>query len=303
VGVADLNRQSAEALLRSFPSAKFFSDYQVMLEELRPEAVIVALPHFLHKEASLDALRLGVAVFCEKPMAIGSEECDQIESAARETGGLFCVNLFRRWFPSVQEIKRMIDAHGLGALISFEATDGAPYAWPAMSNSFFDRKMSGGGVLIDSGVHTLDLLQWWLGPIEVIEFFDDAVANGIECDCIAELSVGPAAGSLRMSRSVELPNVYHLQFERGWIDWDHDDGTRFRFSSDGRTTVEAAIKCDSRWAGGGRYTHALAEELRAFARACRGEEVDGLVLADEARKSVDIVAKCYSNRKELIVTQ
>lgn len=310
VGVADLNRQSAEQLLKEFPSAKFFTDFHPMLEQLRPDAVIVALPHFLHKPASIEALRMGIHVFCEKPMAISSEECDQIEATVSETGGVFCVNLLRRWFPAVQEIKRMVDARALGALTSFEASEGAPYGWPAMSFSFFDRRISGGGVLMDSGVHTLDLLQWWLGPIEVIEFLDDAATNGVECDCVAELQAGlsgeSARGSLRMSRSVELPNVYRLQFERGWIDWDHDDATRFRFSSTGqttdeRTTVAAEVKCEARWASGGRFTFALAEQLRAFARACRGQSTAGLVLAGEARKSVDIIARCYSQRKELVI--
>jgi predicted dehydrogenase len=111
-----------------------------------------------------------------------------------------------------------------------------------------------------------------------------------------------------MSRSVELPNVYRLQFERGWIEWDHDDGTRFRFSStgqtmDGQTTVEAEVKCDARWASGARFTFALAQQLRAFARACRGQSAAGLVLAGEARKSVDIITNCYSKRKELVIAE
>lgn len=129
-GVADLNRKSAEQLLREFPAAKFFPDYHAMLEQLRPDGVIVALPHFLHKTVSIEALHMGIGVFCEKPMAISSQECDQIEEAVRETGGVFCVNLTRRSFPSVQEIKRMIAGRGLGALTSFEATEGGPTAGP-----------------------------------------------------------------------------------------------------------------------------------------------------------------------------
>jgi len=303
VGIADLNRQTAEPLLQEFPSAKFFPDYRLMLVQLRPDAAIVALPHALHRSASIDALRIGIHVFCEKPMAISSAECDQIEAAVRETGGVFCVDLTRRSFPSVQEIKRMVEARALGALTSFEATEGAPYGWPAMSFSFFDRRISGGGVLMDSGAHTLDLLQWWLGPIEVEEFFDDATPNGVECDCVAQLYMAGARGSLRMSRSVELPNVYRLEFERGWIEWIHDDATHFRFSSDGQTTVEATVQCESRWATGSRFTFALAQQLRAFAHACRGGSTAGLVLAGEARKSVDIITNCYGKRKELVIAQ
>jgi predicted dehydrogenase len=305
VGVADLNRQSAEPMLKQFPSAKFFADYKPMLQEIRPDAVIVALPHFLHKPVSVEALSMGIHVFGEKPMAVNSAECDEIELAAQKSGRIFCVNLLRRRFPSVQEIRRMVASGALGALTSFEITEGAPYGWPAMSFSFFDRRISGGGVLMDSGVHALDLLQWWLGPLKVDEYFDDTSpeGNGVECDCIAELTAGSARGSLRMSRSVQLPNIYRLQFERGWIEWDHDDGTRFRFSSDMQTTVEATVKCDPKLAGGSRYTYILAQQLQTFARACRGGSTAGLVEAAEARKSVDIITRCYSQRKELAIAE
>ncbi len=255
---------------------------------------------------------MGIPVFCEKPMAINSTECDEIEAAARETGLVFCVNLLRRGFPSVQEIKRLVDSGAFGELTSFEITEGAPYGWPAMSFSFFDRKVSGGGVLMDSGVHALDLLQWWVGPLEVEEYLDDAAPGGVECDCIAELCAGKAVGSLRMSRSVQLPNVYRLEFEKGWLEWDHDDGTRFRFSmtaagsghgSNFRAPIEATVQCDPRFAGGGRYTAVLARQLRTFAQACRGGSAVGLVLSDEARKSVDIITRCYSRRKELAIAE
>jgi predicted dehydrogenase len=313
IGVVDLNGQSAEALLKEFPSAKFFADYRTMFDDLHPDAAIVALPHFLHKSVSINALRRGIHVFCEKPMAINSDECDEIEVAVREAGCVFCVNLFRRAFPSVQEIKRMIGSGGLGALTSFEFTEGAPYGWPAMSFSFFDRKISGGGVLMDSGVHALDLLQWWVGPLEVSEFLDDAVPDGVECDCVAVLRAGKAQGSLRMSRSVQLPNIYRLEFERGWIAWDHDDATRFRFSCTGQSaggqstnggpTINAAVECNSRFATGARYTFVLAEQLRAFARACRGGSTENLVLAGEGRKSVDIITRCYGQRKKLAIAE
>jgi predicted dehydrogenase len=303
VGVADLNSQGAQSLLKEFPQAKFFTDYRQMLEELRPDAAIVALPHCFHKTASIDAMRLGIDVFCEKPMAMNSVECDDIETVVRETGRVFTVNMFRRLFPSLKEIKRMIDAGALGTARAFEITEGGPYGWPAMSFSFFDRKIAGGGVLMDSGVHTLDLLQWLLGETSVIGFFDDASADGVECDCEANLTAGTAQGSLRMSRSVAMPNVYRLEFERGWIEWDHDDGTRFRFCVAGGEVVNAEVQCDPRWSKGARFVYALTGQLRNFAHACRREQAEDVVTAAEARKSVDTITRCYSNRNELVISR
>lgn len=299
VGAADLNRDSALGLLKEFPRAKFFGDYRQMLAELRPDAAIVALPHCFHKTASIEAMRLGIDVFCEKPMAINSAECDAIEQVVQETGRVFTVNLFRRLFPALREMKRMIDAGALGAGRGFAIAEGGPYGWPAMSFSFFDRKIAGGGVLMDSGVHTLDLLQWLMGEIGVVEFFDDASTDGVECDCEAKLTAGGAEGRVRMSRSVTLPNVYRLEFERGWIEWDHDDGSRFRFAMAGGELVKAEVECDPRWKGGSRFVHALAQQLRNFARACRRESAEDVVAAAEARKSVDAITRCYAKRRAL----
>ncbi len=303
VGAADLKRESAQSLLKEFPQAKFFGDYREMLEELRPDAAIVALPHFFHKTTSVDAMRLGIDVFCEKPMAMNSAECDEIETVVSETGRVFTVNMFRRLFPSLKEIKHMVEAGTLGAARAFEITEGGPYGWPAMSFSFFDRKIAGGGVLMDSGVHTLDLLQWLLGETRVVEFFDDASADGVECDCVANLTAGNAQGSLRMSRSVAMPNVYRLEFERGWIEWDHDDATRFRFCVAGGEMVNAEVQCNPRWSSGGRFIYALAQQLRSFARACRREPIQDVVTAAEARKSVDTITHCYSKRSQLVISR
>ncbi len=303
VGAADLNPQNAQTLLKEFPHAKFFGDYRQMLAEMRLDAAIVALPHAFHKTASIDAMRLGIDVFCEKPMAMNSAECDEIERVVSETGRVFTVNMFRRLFPSLKEIKRMIDAGALGSARAFEITEGGPYGWPAMSFSFFDRKIAGGGVLMDSGVHTLDLLQWLMGDIRVVEFFDDALADGVECDCVANLAAGSAQGWLRMSRSVTMPNVYRLEFERGWIEWDHDDAICFRFAVAGGDVVNAEVQCDPRWNSGSRFIYALAQQLRNFARACRREPAENVVTAAEARKSVDTITHCYSNRSQLVISQ
>jgi hypothetical protein len=147
------------------------------------------------------------------------------------------------------------------------------------------------------------LIQWLLGDVSVAEFFDDASAEGVECDCVANLTAGSARGSLRMSRSVTMPNVYRLEFEHGWIEWDHDDGTQFRFSVDGGETVKVEVQCDPRWSSGGRFVYALAQQLRNFAKACHHQPAESVVTAAEARKSVDTITQCYANRSELVITR
>jgi len=102
--------------------------------------------------------------------------------AADKAGCLLAVGHFRRFFPSTKMVKEILDAALLGAVRSFRFLDGEIYNWPARTASPFDRAEAGGGVLIDIGAHTLDLLLWWLGNEAEVLYQDDAL-GGVEANC------------------------------------------------------------------------------------------------------------------------
>jgi hypothetical protein len=100
-----------------------------------------------------------------------------------------------------------------------------------------------------------------------------------------------------------MPNVYRLEFEHGWIEWDHDDGNCFRFCVAGGEVVNGEVQCDPHWSSGARFIYALAQQLRNFARACRRKSAEDVVTAAEARKSVDTITLCYANRSQLVMSR
>ena len=182
------------------------------------DAAIVALPHSLHAPVSIALLRQGIHVLVEKPMALNKEECNAMISAAEEGKSILAVGLMRRFLHSAQWVKAILDIGLLGKIETFDFREGNVYNWPVTSDSFFRKEIAGGGVLIDTGAHTLDLLLWWLGEVEEYEYYDDNY-GGVEADCKLHLTLKSGAkGIVELSRIRNLRNTCIIQGTNGKIE-------------------------------------------------------------------------------------
>lgn len=134
------------------------------------DAVYVCTPPDSHAEYGLAALARGKHVLVEKPMAPSVDECERMIEAARHNGVTLGVAYYRRAFPKMQRIKELIDEGVLGtptwvniAMHGWYAPDATdPQSWRVQKSH------NGGGAVADIGVHRLDLLDYWLGPSEVL---------------------------------------------------------------------------------------------------------------------------------------
>ena len=187
-----------------------------------PDLVIVASPPSLHVAQAKAALAAGAAVFCEKPVALSSADAAALTAGARAADRLLAVGMVRRRFPAARLVKDTLARRVLGAPLRFECFEGGPFRWPVRSASYFERAQSGGGVLVDIGSHLLDLLAWWLGPIELVGASDDAM-GGVEANARLELDCGGVRGVGRLSRDWQRPNELVIVCERGSIRWSLDD--------------------------------------------------------------------------------
>jgi predicted dehydrogenase len=150
-------------------------------------------------------------------------ECEQMIDAARTANRLLAVGLYKRFFPSSRYLKTLFASGQLGALRHFTITEGGPFKWPAASPSFFNKAQTPGGVLLDIGVHVLDLLAWWLGEPAGFRYADDAM-GGLETNSRIDLSYGNGAtGVVHLSRDWATANQYLFVFERGAVTWKVND--------------------------------------------------------------------------------
>jgi predicted dehydrogenase len=197
----------------------------------------------------------------------------------------------------------------LGSVGSFRFLEGRSFNWPAQSASFFRRSEASGGVLIDTGAHTIDLLMWWLGGVgEVVEYADDAM-GGVEANCSLRLAMGNGAeGYVQLSRDWPLPNRCVIECERGWIAYSCDVINRIEW---GLFDVDYGLDTEIRAMAATRLTdgrslagpvpgmaECFAAQLRNVLAAISGCEPLA-VSGTEARKTIVLVQKCYQNRRLL----
>ncbi len=288
--IVDPNPSRTAVVGASLPGAR---QCATLDEALAPGAIdlaIIAAPHKFHADQVVACLNASVAVLCEKPMAMTTAECDRMNEAAERSGRILAVGHFRRFFPSCQIIKTMIATGALGAVRSFRVLEGESYSWPAQSASFFKRQEAGGGVLIDAGAHTIDLLLWWLGDVAHLHYEDDAM-GGVETNSVLRLTMtSGATGTVHLSRDWPLPNRYVIQCERGWVTYICDEVDRIEWGFH-----DPAYVMETRAASAPSFMECFVNQLRNVVAAMQGREPLG-VSGVEARKTVALIEECYRTR-------
>jgi predicted dehydrogenase len=141
----------------------------------KAEAVIVATPHPRHRDGALEVFSAGAHALVEKPMAVTTAECDEMIGAAKQAGKYLSVVSQRRWFPACARIKKAITAGKLGKPCLLQLTilgwrDEAYYASDPWRGTW---DAEGGGILINQAAHQIDLMNWFMGPIDEIRGFWD----------------------------------------------------------------------------------------------------------------------------------
>ena len=153
----------AEALALA-PAAKAVGSLESMLA-LDLDGVVIATPSALHAEQAIAALAAGKAVFCQKPLGRSATEARAVVAAARAADRLLGLDLSYRHTAAMRQIAELVRSGALGRIFAVDLTFHNAYGpdkpW------FYDRALSGGGCVIDLGVHLVDLALWVLGFPEV----------------------------------------------------------------------------------------------------------------------------------------
>ncbi|MDD5199712.1 MAG: Gfo/Idh/MocA family oxidoreductase [Terrimicrobiaceae bacterium] len=267
---------------------------------------IVATPPRFHAGQTLESFARGWHVLCEKPMASASAECEKMIAAAESAQRLLAVGLYKRFFPSSRYLKDLIAGGQLGVLRSYSIVEGGPFKWPAATPSFFNKAQTPGGVLLDIGVHVLDLLVWWAGEPESLDYADDAM-GGLETNARATLTHrGGAQGMIRLSRDWSTANEYRFEFEHGLVSWKVNDANNLTVQLAGTSAaLRAQLVTPLRSNLNGAEPQPLATNPQSFiaqlqnvAAAIRGTQ-PLLIPGAEGIRSLRLIETCYREREVL----
>jgi predicted dehydrogenase len=164
VAVADPSRERRDAALAIATNAVGCEHLGQLLEQPL-DGIVIATPSGLHTEHCLAALRHGCAVFCQKPLGRNAAEVAQVVATARGMNCLLGVDLSYRHTAAIRNIREVLRSGELGRVFAvdlvFHNAYGPDAAW------FYDRGQSGGGCVIDLGIHLIDLALWLLDYPEV----------------------------------------------------------------------------------------------------------------------------------------
>ena len=159
VALCDPSPDMVRDALPLAPGARIAESLDELLA-LDLDGLVIATPSALHAEQSIAALDAGVAVFCQKPLGRNAAETERVVTAARRADRLLGVDLSYRHTDAVQAIRKALAAGELGRVFAADLTFHNAYGpgkpW------FFDKALSGGGCVIDLGVHLVDLALWLL---------------------------------------------------------------------------------------------------------------------------------------------
>ncbi|MCL2404661.1 MAG: Gfo/Idh/MocA family oxidoreductase [Defluviitaleaceae bacterium] len=143
------------------------TDYREVLADPEVTAISICTPNDVHAPIAIDAMRAGLHVLCEKPAARTFHEAQQMQQVQHETGVTLNIGVVNRFNDSVNLIKKYIDSGKLGEIYRVYASFRSHRSIPGLGGAFTTKAIAGGGVLIDWGVHYLDIVMYCLGDPEV----------------------------------------------------------------------------------------------------------------------------------------
>lgn len=156
VACVDAVEAAAKAAAEEMGITKYYTDYHQILNDPEVDAVVVVAPTDLHKQIVIDCATAGKHIFCEKPMAMTVEECDEMIAACDKHNVKLQIGFMRRFDASFREAKRIVDSGAIGEVVQIHSnTRGPSKPRPWM----YDIKMSN-GILAEVNSHDIDAVRW-----------------------------------------------------------------------------------------------------------------------------------------------
>jgi predicted dehydrogenase len=284
VAVADVN-PSAAAAMAAQCGCRAFESHLDLAGSGDVDAVIVATPPSAHGPVSVDFLQRQIPVLCEKPVSIDLETARLIRKTAQEHRVLFTMASKFRYVEDVVRARNIVDSGILGDVVLFENTF---MSYVDMSNRWnSDRKISGGGVFIDNGTHSVDIMRYFIGPLDMIHAVEGPGTQGCpveETVHVTARAIGGAIGRMDLSWTInkQCDDYISIYGSAGTL----RVGWKASFYRQHRTAD---------WIQFGKgydKVQAFRDQIANFSAAIQGLE-ELLIDADDAVASVEVIQSGY----------
>ncbi len=175
----DLIPEKAEDKADRYGAEQAITDYKTALSDPEVDAVFVLTPNYAHYTVTMDALRAGKHVFCEKPITVNYELSCEMAKEAKKQGKLLNIGVCNRYHKTVEMLEEMNRNGEFGTIYHVYCSFRNYRCIPGLGGPFTTKAQSGGGVLIDWGIHFLDLILYILGG---------ATLKTVTCDAYNEMA-------------------------------------------------------------------------------------------------------------------
>lgn len=176
--ICDKDRKRLHEVAQKYGITKTYTNAEAMFAAESLDAVSVCTPNKFHAPLTMKALDRGLHVLCEKPIAMNTAEAVAMNTLARKRRRKLTINYSSRFFPTSLALKREVDKGTFGEIYFGRTVWHRRRGMPGFGGWFGDKKLAGGGPLIDLGVHRLDLALWLMG------FPEPASVSGVTCNRI-----------------------------------------------------------------------------------------------------------------------
>lgn len=284
VAIADVDPTAAAEFAAKY-GCKAYASHARMLEAGGFDAVLVCTPPLWHEEISIACMERGYHVLCEKPLAITPAAARRMLSVARSSGAVFAMASKYRYVPDIARAAELTASGVIGEVVALENVFASRAEMRGRWNS--DPSISGGGVLIDHGSHSVNILRYFLGELEWCAVLAGTGVQGLPVEETVRLCARSRQGVLAdvmLSWSIDTCSESYVRLygSEGALCVGWRSSAYKRFDAEGWVTF-----------GSGYDRHAaFTRQLENFAAGCRGEEALRVSDAD-ALASVEMIAAAY----------
>jgi len=284
VGVADTRLDAARAMAETL-NCESFESHEAMAAAVEPDAVVICTPPVTHPELCLFFLERGSHVLCEKPLAIDSESAREMLAAADQNGVKLTMASKFRYVEDVVRARSILLSGILGDLVLYESSFTSHVEMSDRWNA--DPTLSGGGVLIDNGTHSLDMFRYLVGPLTEIQVIEGKRSQGLAVEETVHIFVRSkqgVMGSIDLSWTIqkELDNYINIYGSHGTVSVGWKE-SKYRQAGSRDWVV---------FGHGYNKLEAFRSQVNNFLRGIRGEE-PLLINSDDVLASVEAIEAGY----------